>query len=236
MTNTGRSRLTTALHSFRGSGLLQMILRRRWVRNLILRAANVIYYHDALWQTTYWLGNQILKYPGDVWSYQEIIYETRPDLIIETGTWNGGSALFMATLLDYLNFGRIITIDIDASRERPLHPRIQYVTASSIAPEVLESVRHSAEGAERVMVILDSDHTANHVYQEMIGYGRLVTPGCYMIVEDSTINGHPVAPKFGPGPMEAIQRFLPDHPEFVVDKHRERLALTQNPSGYLKRA
>ena len=212
-----------------------MILRRRPLRSLVWKAANVIYYHDALWQTTHWMGNPILKCPTDVWSYQEILWETRPDLIIETGTWNGGSALFLATILDYIGVGRVISVDIDAVKKRPNHPRIEYRTASSIDPTLVEEIAREAEQEKRVMVILDSDHSAEHVYKEMLVYGPLVTPGCYLVVEDSNVNGHPAAPKHGPGPMEAIRRFLPEHPDFIVDRRRERLGLTFNPSGYLLR-
>lgn len=88
---------------------------------------------------------------------------------------------------------------------------------------------------ERVMVILDSDHSLTHVAGELEAFAPLVTPGCYLIVEDTNINGHPVYPEFGPGPMEAVLEFLPHHPEFVVDARCERLLMTFNPNGFLLR-
>ena len=85
------------------------------------------------------------------------------------------------------------------------------------------------------MVILDSDHTKQHVLDELAAYADLVSPGCYLVVEDTNVNGHPVWPSFGPGPWEAVHEWLPDHPEFRVDKTRERHLLTMHPNGYLLR-
>ena len=198
------------------------------------------FYYDSseignTWKNTTWLGKTILKCPFDMWIYQEIIFEQKPDLIIETGTYQGGSAFYMATLCDMIGHGKIVSIDINPEAGRPQHPRIEYVTGSSTASEHVDYVKKQIGKEFKVMVILDSDHSKKHVLDEMRIYNKLVTKGCYMIVEDSNINGHPVFPEFGPGPMEAIQEFMKENNDFMIDKDREKFFVSFNPSGYLKK-
>ena len=198
-----------------------------------------LYYskHAEIWKKTLWLGVPAEKLPFDLWMYQEILWEVRPDFILETGTFLGGSALFLASITDLLGGtkARIVSVDNDPQPGRPVHPRITYLEDSSTAPRVVAKVKELAQGAERPLVILDSDHTRDHVLREMELYAPLVASGSYLIVEDGNINGHPVFPEFGPGPTEAIQIFLKSHPEFEVDRSRERFMVTFNPGGYLKR-
>lgn len=196
---------------------------------------HTLYYDSKVWTETTWFGVRTQKCPLDLWIYQEIIYELRPDVIIETGTLNGGSALFLASLCDLLKKGKVITIDISNKKARPRHPRIQYLLGSSISEGVVEGVSRMLHPKDIVMVILDSDHSKNHVLHELRTYSRFVTRGSYLIVEDTNINGHPVYPEFGPGPMEAVEEFLKETNEFVVDSGRERLYLTFNPRGYLRK-
>ncbi len=181
-----------------------------------------------------WFGYKLLKYPCDLWLYQELLVRTRPDMVIETGTLCGGSALFMAMVLDRIGHGQIIAIDIAAMPGLPEHPRISYVAGSSTDPAIVADVR-SAVGCKRAMVILDSDHHAAHVYDEIIAYSPLVKVGDYLVVEDTNVNGHPAFPEFGPGPMEAVDKFLSENDEFVIDARCERFLLTLNPRGYLRR-
>jgi cephalosporin hydroxylase len=183
----------------------------------------------------HWMGFHTLKCPMDLWIYQEILVETEPDVIIETGTRFGGSAAYLAALCDLLGRGRVVTIDIKQLSGQPRHPRIDYILGSSIGAGVVAQVRQRIEPGERVMVILDSDHGRDHVLEELRVYHELVSPGCYLIVEDTNVNGHPVSPDHGPGPMEAVAAFLPDHPGFRVDPSRERFLMTLNPSGFLLR-
>lgn len=187
------------------------------------------------WNNTCWLGVPILKCPLDLWIYQEILFEVKPELIIECGTFSGGSALFLAHLCDLIGCGEVVTIDIEQRSGLPQHPRISYWFGSSISEKIVESVRQKASGRSPVLVILDSDHHANHVLQELRLYSPLVTPGSYVIVEQTTLNGHPVAPDFGSGPLEAVQEFLKENHSFSVDTEREKFSFTFNPSGYLKR-
>jgi cephalosporin hydroxylase len=198
-----------------------------------------LYYsnHKRTVGNTFWRGVQAAKCPLDLWVYQEIMFERRPDVIVETGTFMGGSAYFMASVCDMLDSGRIITVDLKERRpERlPQHPRIDYRHGSSIEPEVVAGVRESIRPAERVMVVLDSDHRCDHVLAELQAYSPLVTPGDYLIVEDTNINGHPITPQFGPGPMEAVDQFLAADDRFAIDDSREKFYLTFNPRGYLRR-
>jgi cephalosporin hydroxylase len=181
-----------------------------------------------------WFGHYLAKCPLDLWVYQELLVRTRPDFVVETGTYCGGSALYFAMLFDLLGHGRVITVDLEVKPNRPEHPRISYLTGSSVDPTVVAQVRE-AVGTHRAMVVLDSDHRAAHVYDEIIAYSPLVQMGDYLIVEDTSINGHPTYPDFGPGPMEAVDKFLSENDEFAVDQRCERFLMTLYPRGYLRR-
>ena len=197
-------------------------------------------YYDArsfnmTWRNTFWMGRPVLKCPLDLWIYQEILTELRPAAIVEMGTAYGGSALYLASVCDVLDAGRIITVDVEPRKGLPVHPRITYVTGSSVGDDVVEQIRRAVAGADPVLVILDSDHHKEHVLAELRRYGPMVTRGSYLIVEDTNLNGHPVMPDFGPGPAEAVEDFLASDPGFVVDREKEKLYLTFNPGGYLKK-
>lgn len=201
-----------------------------------IRAFHKLYYarKAQTWGDTTWLGIPVLKCPLDLWIYQEIIYETQPDVIVECGTWYGGSALYLASICDLISKGRVITIDIDDTKPRPVHNRIAYLTGSSVGHEVFDRVVQLIHSGERVMVILDSDHHKDHVLNELRLYSRLVASGSYLIVEDTNLNGHPVVPDFGPGPQEAVNDFLSENANFVADESKEKLLITASPGGYLK--
>jgi cephalosporin hydroxylase len=171
----------------------------------------------------------------DLWVYQEILHELRPAAIVECGTANGGSALFLASVCDLLGLGKVITVDIVDKPGRPSHERITYVTGSSTDPEVVARVRGLVGNGAPVLVILDSDHERDHVLNELRLYAPLVSAGSYLIVEDSNVNGHPVVSDFGPGPAEAVEQFLVETEEFEVDRSREKFFLTFNPNGYLRK-
>lgn len=173
-------------------------------------------------------GRPIDKFPADLWRYIEIIDKTTPELLIETGTANGASALFF---LDQMRYHcpepRIVTIDTDdgtapfaenPSRvnpgERPKDGAIEYLIGSSMSEGVLRTVSEKYfREPRRTMVVLDSDHSFQHVLNEMKAYSPLVTTGCYLVVEDSEVNGHPVYPGYGPGPWEAVEHFLSENPD-----------------------
>lgn len=183
-----------------------------------------------------WMGYPTLKIPTDLISYQEIITETKPDLIIETGTNHGGSALFFANMCDLLDHGRVVTIDMmDYGNAQPNHPRIEYIKASSTDPRVVAHLAQRVAETESTFVILDSDHSQAHVAAELTAYADFVKPGCYLIVEDTWFNGNPIRPEFGPGPREAVDDFLKARPDFERDPLRERFLLTNLPGGFLRR-
>jgi cephalosporin hydroxylase len=182
-----------------------------------------------------YMGVCTYKCPMDLWIYQEILFELRPDLIIESGTRLGGSAYYLAHLCRLLGHGKVISIDIDGDVPRPKDPLIQYITGSSVDLEIFKKAELEAEKVQKVLVILDSDHSQAHVAREIDLYKNLVTPGSYLIVEDTNIHGHPTFLEHGPGPMEAVNEFIKENQEFEIDLSRERMLMTLNPRGYLKK-
>jgi cephalosporin hydroxylase len=192
------------------------------------------YFESASWMGTHWLGTRVIKCPFDLWMYQEILFRTRPDAIVETGTLYGGSALFMASICDQLSGGRVITIDVKEQEGRPQHDRITYINGSSVSPDVLAELRAQIASNERVMVVLDSKHSKEHVLAELRAYAPLVTEGCYLIVED-TAAARLASRDHGPGPAEAVEEFLGEGAPFVVDRACEKFYVTFQPGGYLRR-
>ena len=231
----------SALYHRGRSALYQRIVRQDSVRNGIVKEFQRLYYNtrSRTWLNTNWLGVPIIKCPFDLWIYQEMLFELRPDLVVECGTSKGGSAYFLSSMCELVGHGHVITIDLYPKPNRPQHERLTYLSGSSTDPRIIEEVTRrirdaDGEGAS-VLVILDSDHSREHVLDELRLYSPLVTPGSYVIVEDTQLNGHPVWPDFGPGPMEAVDIFLSENDDFVIDASREKFYLTWNPRGYLKR-
>ena len=142
---------------------------------------------------------------------------------------------YFAGIFDLLGRGRVITMDIQDYPEKPKHPRIEYLLLSSISDEAVRRIKSEIKPEDRVMVSLDSSHVEQHVSKELQIYSSLVTKGCYLVVEDTNINGHPVYPSFGPGPMEAVEKFVANNENFVTERSRERFILTASPRGYLRR-
>ena len=206
---------------------------KRLDRAAVSRAHDILYLSDA-WTETTWLGAQALKNPLDLWIYQEIMVETRPELIVETGTYRGGSAFYLASICDLLGAGEVLSVDVEPLRDDyPAHPRITYLGGrSSTDPEVVAEVRARAAG-KRTLVVLDSDHSQAHVEAELAAYAEIVPVGCYLIVEDSNIGQ--IRKDLLPGPLEAIESFVAGTDEFEIDRAREKFLITQNPSGYLRR-
>lgn len=213
-------------------------LQRSWIFiNNYIEQTHIHYYNNKIWAhgNTKWLGYSILKYPSDLFLYQEIIYEIQPDVIIECGTFNGGSSLFLCSMLDLINKGTVLSIDIDPQPNLPTHKRLSYLKASSTSELALQTVKNTISPHDTVLVILDSDHTKEHVLQELRLYHSFVTQGSYLIVEDTNINGHPVCPEFGPGPMEAVEEFLKNNNDYIIDETKHKFLISFNPRGYLKK-
>lgn len=177
------------------------------------------------------LGIWTVQTPSDAWIIMEIMYEVKPDLIIEAGTFHGGSAALWAIILEHINpDGRVVTIDIEDQRERkakelPISKKmVTFLLGSSTDPKVVAEVRKHAEGKKRVLVLLDSLHSKEHVAAELEAYAPLVSLGSYVIVQDTPL-----------GPKAAIDEFLEANDSFAADRQRERYPDTNSVRGYLKR-
>jgi cephalosporin hydroxylase len=201
-----------------------------------------------------WLGRPIIQYPQDMIAMQEIIWQVQPDLIIETGIAHGGSLIFSASMLELIasctgNEGEVLGLDIDirphnraAIEAHPLFKRISMIEGSSIAPDIIAQVTAQAEGKQRVLVCLDSNHTHDHVLAELQAYAPLTSVGSYCVVMDTVVEDVPDELSnerpWGQGnnPKTAVWEYLKTHDEFEIDKSiQNKLLITVAPDGYLKR-
>jgi cephalosporin hydroxylase len=183
-----------------------------------------------------WLGHPIWQNVLDLWVIQETIAEIRPALLLETGTNQGGSALFYAHLFDLLGTGTVVTVDIERMQDLR-HARITTLIGSSVSSEILSLMREHVEAAAGpVMVILDSDHQEEHVRAELEAYSAFVTEGSFLLAQDGVIDTVPWFADARPGPLPAIRSFVASHPEFEVDEDRSRrFLISHHPSGWLRR-
>lgn len=210
----------------------------------VIKRFKQIFSNSELFDQHKFLGIKCIQNPNDVWITQEIIQETKPDYIIETGSWLGGSAALWATLLGQINpAGKVISIDIqdwvtDARKLPIVQEKVEFLVGSSTDPKIVAHIASEVAG-KKVLVILDSDHSAQHVLNEIHTYGPMVNVGSYIIVQDTQLGGHPIEMQAGehagPGPYEAVEQFIPSQNNFEIDTSRERLILTWNPRGFLKR-
>jgi cephalosporin hydroxylase len=212
-----------------------------------------------------WLGRPIVQYPQDIVAVQELIFEIKPDLIIETGIAHGGSLVLSASLLAMLDYAdaverkelldpakpkrKVLGVDIDirahnkaAIDAHPMRSRIDMIQGSSIAPEIIAQVKEHAKSAKRVLVFLDSNHTHDHVLAELEAYARLASVGSYCVVFDTIVEDlpddtYPDRPwSKGNNPKSAVWQYLKSHPEFEIDKQiDEKIQISVAPDGFLKR-
>ncbi|MCB1450166.1 MAG: cephalosporin hydroxylase family protein [Nitratireductor sp.] len=234
----------------------------------LLRAAHSFLVETARSKYSYnfsFLGRPIIQYPQDMVAVQELIWEIKPDLIIETGIAHGGSLIMSAGILALLDvceaietgqninpsvsMRKVVGVDIDirphnraAIETHPMASRIQMFEGSSVDADIVRQITEIAANHKRVMVFLDSNHTHEHVYSELQAYAGLTSPGSYCVVFDTLIENMPTDMypdrNWGPGdnPMSAVHEFLADHPEFEIDKSVDaKLLVSVSPMGYLRR-
>lgn len=202
-----------------------------------------------------WLGFPIIQWPQDVFAIQEIIWKVKPDLIIETGVAHGGGLIFYASLLELLGRGKVVGIEINllphnrrAIKRHPLSRRITLVDGSSVDPKVIKKVSRIALRHKKVMVVLDSFHTREHVLRELELYSKFVNKGSYIIVFDTIIEKFPRGYfsnrkdsswrpwDKGNNPASAVKKFLKINKHFIPDKEIDcKILFTHAPGGFLKR-
>ncbi len=209
-------------------------------RDIVSQFHRLWYDTATTWSMTRYRGIPALKNPCDMQICHELIHELRPTLIIETGTAFGGSALHFADCLAMAgNNGRVVTIDTKNSREFENVDQITCLIGSSIDPEIVAQVAwHVARSPGPVMVTLDSDHARDHVLAELDAYAGFVTPGSFLIVEDTNLGGHPIPiGMIDGGPGAAVDLFLesPVGQHFEREILAERYLLTMHPNGWLRR-
>ena len=206
------------------------------VRRAVIDQFHRLYYHSGnqTWHNTRFFGVTVWKNPLDLWLYQEMIHEFRPDVVIEAGTKFGGSAYYFARLFDLVGHGQVITIDTTPQPNRPDHPRITYLTGSSTDPAIAESVDELVGGG-KPLIVLDSSHRRDHVLEELRLWSPRVPVGWHIVVEDSHAGGNPVSSRIKRGPRPAIKQFLAENDAFAVDESMHKFFFTFNPRGYLKR-
>ena len=229
-------------------------------RDFLLASLNAKYSYNFSW-----LGRPVIQYPQDIVAMQQIIWRTRPDLIIETGIAHGGSLVLSASMLALLDYcdavvakrpldpsasvRRVLGVDIDirahnrsAIEAHPLSHRIDLLQGSSIDPGIVAQVHQRAKGFPRVLVCLDSNHTHDHVLAELEAYAQLTTKDSYCVVFDTVIEDMPAESivdrpwKPGDSAGTAVRDYLKRHPEFEIDRSiDQQLLVTVAPGGYLKR-
>ncbi len=196
-----------------------------------------------------WLGRPVIQFPADIVAIQEIIWKTKPDLIVETGIAHGGSLILHASILELLGGdGRVLGIDVDIRQHNrveieahPMFKRIELYQGSSIDPATLEKVKSAAKGKSKIMIILDSNHTHEHVAKELEMYSPLVSKDCYLVVFDTVVEDLPDEAfanrpwGHGDNPKTAVHEFIKKTDRFVIDTEMDnKLLLSAAPEGYLK--
>ena len=198
-----------------------------------------------------WMGRPIIQYPQDMIAMQEIIWNLQPDLIIETGIAHGGSLIYYASILELIGKGEVLGIDIDirehnkvAIESHPMFKRIKMIQGSSIDEAIVAQVKEHAEGKKTILVVLDSNHTHDHVLAELEMYAPFVSLNSYIVVYDTIVEKLPknylpgLERPWGVGdnPHTAATTFLATNKNFVIDKAIDnKLLISVAPDGYLKR-
>jgi cephalosporin hydroxylase len=228
-------------------------IQQNGMNKTLKKAANEFNVESNKSQYSYnfsWMGRPIIQYPQDMIAMQEIIWEVKPDLIIETGIAHGGSLIYYASLLELIGEGEVLGIDIDIREHNrkeieshPMYKRIKMLQGSSISNEIIDQVKKFAEGKKSVLVCLDSNHTHEHVLSELNLYSSFVTLGSYIVVFDTIVEDLPqgyFSQKRPWGvsnnPKTAVEEFLKGNRDFAIDYSiDQKLLISVAPEGYLKK-
>ena len=212
--------------------------------NLWIKAAAE---HRMMYEVS-WLGRPVIQFPMDIVAVQELLWKVRPDVVVETGVAHGGSLVLSASILQLIGTGKVVGVDIEirkhnraAIEAHPLAHRIELIEGSSVDEGTMTAVRRAVGDAKTVLVFLDSNHSAAHVFRELELYGALVTPGSYLVAHDGAQAWVSEIPRgkaewCEDNPLVAIHRYLAEHPEFTNEPHWTRLGITSSPGGWLRRA
>lgn len=204
-------------------------------------------FHKRIMYEPKWLGRPVIQLPNDIIMMQELIWDTRPDVIIETGIAHGGSGVFYASMLELLGNGRVIGIDIEirkhnlkAIEEHPMFKRICLIEGSSTDPKYVKIINDLLVPGEKVLVVLDSNHSYEHVIEELNLYSIFVSPGSYIVVMDTVqelLSDNPTGRKEwkDDNPLRAVRQFLSDRSDWVVDNTYTRLGATCCMDGFLRK-
>ncbi len=208
--------------------------------------------HADKYKYTYnfkWMGRPIIKFPNDMVIMQELIWDVKPDLIIETGIAHGGSIIFSASMLEMMGHGEVVAVDIDIRQhnreeieKHPMYKRITMFEGDCLSDDIIQKISEIAKTKERVMVFLDSNHTHDHVLKELELYAPFVSKGSYLVLPDTFIEYFPKGYysdrpwDVGDNPMTALRKFLKHNDDFVIDHEKaDKLMITEAFDGYLKR-
>jgi cephalosporin hydroxylase len=245
-----KSKSINPIHSFREEVKRNI---QRQGKNKKLKALGMKFMVDSMLEKySYnfaWLGRPIIQHPQDMAIIQELIWNIKPDLIIETGIAHGGSLILSASILELIGKGEVLGIDIDIRKhnrkeieKHRMFKRITLLEGSSIAPEILKKVKAFVKGKKKILVFLDSNHAHDHVLREMELYGPLVPKGSYMVVFDTIADYMPKGSiKDRPwdtisNPNTALKVFLKTHKEFEVDRTiDDKILISAAPGGYLRK-
>lgn len=213
--------------------------RDEYDKKYSMTLAQWLLYHqeEIVFTKASWMGTTIWKNPFDLLIYQEIIYEIKPDVIVEIGSRYGGSTKYFAQLLDLIGNGIVISIDLDRSHYDLVHGRVITLTGNSSDAAIIDEVKRLCKD-KKVIVMHDGDHRKEQVLKDLNDYAPLVSVNSYVIVEDGIVDlfHHGDALGFDePGPLAATEEFLKNNSNFQVDTERERYLLTYNPKGFLKK-
>ncbi|MBA3052130.1 cephalosporin hydroxylase family protein [bacterium] len=227
---------TTTVDVYSEEGL--ELVSKLWVK---------LYAQYKLTHDVKWMGIPIIQFPEDIMMMQELIWKERPDIIVECGIAHGGSLVFYASLFELIGKGRVIGVDVEIRKhnraaldKHPMKHRIEMIEESSVSERAIIEVKKYIKDTDKVMVVLDSNHSKEHVLKELAMYSGMVTPGSYIVTMDGAREWAWNIPDGKPewkedNPLKAIEEFTGKNKQFVIDPRYNRLRITSSPKGFLKK-